>query len=366
GLSASAFTDSLMLMWVMGSWLAMERRQSFLSGFLLMVGFATKPQAIFFLPLLMMRGLWGHPPKNWLRFAVGMIIPLISLLVWDANRGTTSIFALGQYNYPTQGLITEPSDWVYRAMMWLYYLIYGINPILIILGIVMIFARAFLIIPISSLRHRQTQLKSSNLTRLLWGYVILYNLLHILIGIPMYDRYVLLIIPFIAILLRRHIGFLAILGVIPMAIFVYFDVTLEMGRDGYPVDSDGSIITLADEINALPFGAIVYDHWRGWELGYYLGAWSDKRRVYYPDPITQAQDSLNNPEKWTRYLVAPVNEYYEDWILAMQDVGYTVSGYTLVDAPDWLELMPSEGYRPISYHPRGWGYIIFALEPPPR
>jgi hypothetical protein len=370
GLSASAFTDSLMLMWVMGSWLAIERRQSFLSGFLLMVGFATKPQAIFFLPLLVMRGLWGHPPKNWLRFGIGMIIPLVSLLVWDASRGTTSVFALGQYNYPTMGLIYDADNWGSRLSVWLGYLFFGMNPFLLMLTFIIIILQlistyyphieALASSPIES----QTYMPSLRdfigrrdaiyrVRTWAWGIVILfYSLLHIVLGIPLYDRYVLLIIPVIIFVMRRYLTLLAVVGTM---IFSPLFAGIS-GRDFYLPDGEGLIIMLADEINALPFGAIVYDHWRGWELGYYLGAWSDKRRVYYPDPITQAEDSLNNPEIWTRYLVAPNGTDYEIWLSAMRDVGYTVTIYKdiVVNREFYFTERPS------------YFYIIFALEPPPR
>ncbi len=322
-LSVSAFTDSLMLMWVMGAWLCIERRQSFLSGFLLMVGFATKPQALFLLPLLVMRGLWGKSSRDWVSFVAGMTIPLVVLLLWDISRGTTSIFALGQYNYPTQALIHAPNDWFGRLWLWAEYLFWGINPIIVLLGI------AMMIQEIKKIRLRD------NITLHVLFFIIGYSLIHIVLGIPLYDRYILLIIPVIAIALRQYVGIWLLFGVLIML------VDIPIGRDGDPLDSEATIIALADEINALPFGAIVYDHWRGWELGYYLGAWSDKRRVYYPDPITQAEDSLNNPEKWTRYLVAPIDVDYDIWLSAMQDAGYETSAYK--------QLV---------------GYIIFALDPP--
>ncbi len=352
GLSASAFTDSLMLMWVMGAWLAIERKQSFLSGFLLMVGFATKPQAIFFLPLLMMRGLWGNSPKNWLRFGIGMVIPLVSLLVWDASRGTTSIFALGQYNYPTTGLIYDATNWGSRLWAWIGYLFLGMNPfILILVGITVL---TFMV----SLNKPTSKVSDKHLLTHISLFILFYSALHILLGIPIYDRYVLLIIPLIILVIRRYLTFLAVMG---MMIFSPL-LTIYIGRDFYMPDTDGLIIMLADEINALPFGAIVYDPWRGWELGYYLGAWSDKRRVYYPDPYIMAQDSLNNPEMATRYFIVPSYfiersaKEYEVWLSALRDVGYKITPYSRVFVP----LNTTLAYMGTEY------YMIFALNPPPH
>jgi len=348
-LSASAFTDVLMLMWVMGSWLAIERRQSFLSGLLLMVGFATKPQAIFMLPLLIVRGLWGRPIRYSLWFTFGMSIPFAVLMVWDISRGTTSIFALGQYNYPTQTLINAPNNWLERAWVWGEFVFWGANPFIVV-GMV-IWAITTPLNPLSKwrgdfkftskigfhplLQHGEGGRGDEVQKIYILSFILMYSLFHILLGIPLYDRYALLIIPVIALIVSRYARISILIGIV--VIFV----TIPIGRDGYPLDSEGAIITLADEINNLPFAAVVYDHWRGWELGYYLGAWSEKRRVYYPNPTIQASDSLNNPEMWTRYLVAPIGEPYAIWLDAMRDVGYTVRMY---------KQLPH--------------YIIFALDPP--
>ncbi|PJF29526.1 MAG: hypothetical protein CUN52_07970 [Phototrophicales bacterium] len=342
-LSASAFTDMLMLMWVMASWLAIERRQSFWSGVLLMVGFATKPQAIFILPLLIMRGLWGKPRRYWLRWIFGMCIPFILLIFWDASRGVTSIFALGQYNYPTQTLINNPDNWIGRAWLWGEYLFWGANPF-IVLG--MMFS-LFLWQPAKAgngqraIHHRQNPY-------FLVIFIVCYSLIHIVLGIPLYDRYALLIIPLIGLLASRY----ARIGIL-MGVLVIF-VNIPIGRDGYPLDSEGAIITLAEEINRLPFAAVVYDHWRGWELGYYLGAWSEKRRVYYPNPSIQASDSLNNPERWTRYLVAPIDEPYDMWLDAMREVGYAVSLYKQIPHYIIFSLNPpiTKSHHPIEIHHR--------------
>ncbi len=349
-LSASAFTDVLMLMWVMGSWLALERRHPFWGGLLLMVGFATKPQAMFMLPLLIVRGLWGRPIRYSLWFIFGMCIPFTMLLIWDASRGTTSIFALGQYNYPTQTLINAPEHWSERAWVWGEFVFWGANPFIVV-GVVM-WAITSHLNPLSN-RGKQVRMRfiASHFSEgrakarpykdvfqtIALLFILAYSLFHIVLGIPLYDRYALLIIPLIALIASRYVRISIFIGV--LVIFM----PISIGRDGYPLDSEGEIITLAEEINNLPFAAVVYDHWRGWELGYYLGAWSEKRRVYYPNPTIQARDSLNNPEQWTRYLVAPIGEPYDVWLDAMREVGYTVQIY---------KQLPQ--------------YIIFALDPPQR
>ena len=44
-----------------------------------------------------------------------------------------------------------------------------------------------------------------------------------------------------------------------------------------------ALMRLARHLNGKPVATVIYDPWLGWELGYYLGVWHDKRRVHYPD-----------------------------------------------------------------------------------
>ncbi|MCL4256283.1 MAG: DUF2029 domain-containing protein, partial [Anaerolineae bacterium] len=263
-LSASAFTDMLMLMWVMGSWLAIERKQSFLSGFLLMVGFATKPQAIFMLPFLIVRGLWGKPIRYSLWFIFGMCIPFAILMIWDASRGATSIFALGQYNYPTQTLIHNPQNWLERAWLWGEFVFWGANPLVIACCFFVFLWRTYEAKASSPpLHHQKLTFCNGRLARSAYVihrdnpyllsilFILMYSLFHIVLGIPLYDRYALLIIPFIGLLASRY----ARIGIL-IGILILF-VNIPIGRDGYPVDSEGGIISLAEEINNLPFAAVV-------------------------------------------------------------------------------------------------------------
>jgi hypothetical protein len=81
---------------------------------------------------------------------------------------------------------------------------------------------------------------------------------------------------------------------------------------------------LADFLNAKPLGAVVYDHWLGWELGYYLGEWTDKRRVYYPTPEALVSDALKLDDPAPRYFVAPTREPVAPWLDALRRAGYAV------------------------------------------
>jgi len=83
------------------------------------------------------------------------------------------------------------------------------------------------------------------------------------------------------------------------------------------------ILALANFVNSQPLGIIIYDHWLGWQMGYYMGAWTDKRRVYYATPEIQAADALLNPDPAPRYLIAPEGENALIWVKMMEKQGFS-------------------------------------------
>jgi len=123
---------------------------------------------------------------------------------------------------------------------------------------------------------------------------------------------------------------------------------IDLGRDHYPLDRSGEIVTLARYLNAKPLGAIIYDHWLGWEMGYYLGAWTDKRRVYYPEPSVLARDARLNPDPAPRYLIAPAGVELDSWLRALAQarfdlrLDYRLPSFVVIRViPPWSRLTTS-------------------------
>ncbi|MEM6285142.1 MAG: hypothetical protein AAF787_23320, partial [Chloroflexota bacterium] len=70
-------------------------------------------------------------------------------------------------------------------------------------------------------------------------------------------------------------------------------------------------------------GAIVYDRWLGWELNYYLGGWSDKRRAYYPTIAEMIADpEIYVPDVAPRYLPAPHDAPAAAWLAELHAAGF--------------------------------------------
>src|SRR6185369_11814528 len=146
------------------------------------------------------------------------------------------------------------------------------------------------IIALSGLvRQRLTASYDRWIDGLLAAYVVLYLLVHWLVAINIYDRYLLLILPPAVLLMARGIGRLTqgrknsrVQGLIMLILVaICLPTAWSASEDTLPIGGDrgqdNGIEQVADYLNSQRLGAIVYDHWLGWELGYYMGTWSDKR-----------------------------------------------------------------------------------------
>jgi hypothetical protein len=180
---ASAFLDIPMLMWSLLAWLMMRRKKYIAGGILWGLAFASKPQALFFLPLIL---LAKPSHSSWGRFLVGMMPVLGLLLLWDNTRSETSIFALGAVN----NIATDSlwGDWQTDISLWWRYAQWWAGvPLISVFALLLAMQRA-----ISKYRW-------------LWlGWIVTYSALHILTRLNVYDRYLLLLLP-VLVLLMVHL-----------------------------------------------------------------------------------------------------------------------------------------------------------------
>lgn len=341
--SASAFTDTFMVLFgMLAMWMAARQHPAW-SGMWLVLSIASKQQGVFFLPLIigviwLTSRAYSSAPLRMLRFSIPFVAGMALLLMWDAARPETSVFTLASVNNNPERFFTRPDEWLPRMKTWLGYAQWALGPgwlTALLAGVSLVYTVRF--------RHR--------IDLLLWAYIAAYGLAHTLIAFNTYDRYVLPLVPLLAILAGRGVfgrwhvasrrmgsdnrrGDLTGGPYIAIAVIICFGILLHtayrtasgaitIGRDTFP--RQNTITELAQYLNAKPLGAIIYDHYLGWELGYYMGAWSDKRRVYYPTPEIQAEDAVHNPDLAPRYLVSPQNKPIEPWLDAMAQAGFTIS-----------------------------------------
>lgn len=322
--SPTAFTDTPMLLGVLWAVLLAVRGQAGLAALAWVLALGTKPQALLFAPLIV--ALIGMQSARGLWRALGVTVSgLGALLLWDVLRPFPSVWALGTVNNAPSSLWVTWSDIVPRGVTWASWLRYAFGGVWLTLALTLF-----------GLGSRWTRARL-----MLAAFLIGYGLLHWLIPVNIYDRYVLAIVPLWALVIVgcrwRWVRGVLLIGLLWGAIGTANGHAVIGGDKG---DMHG-IDTLADYLNEREFGAIVYDRWLGWPLNYYLGGWSDKRRAYYPTPDEMTQDpALTVHDVAPRYFPMPRDVDASAWLAALESAGFAVSvGY---ESPQFVVIVLQE------------------------
>ena len=325
--SASAFTDVWMMTLMMASLVAAISNRPGWSGLWLGLSLWAKQQGVFYFPLVVGILLIQNRNRRWLlRFMATLLACIFALLMWDSLRPDTSLFTLAAVNNNPELFFVRVNELLPRLEIWLGYLQWMLGS-------------AWLTVPLMAaaiIGFRPN--KSNPLMLLIMGYVLLYLLGHWLIAFNTYDRYMLPIVPLVIVLVGNGLSKTSA-NMPPTSLRQYALIALcmaliwtglqasqgkiDLGRDGVP--RQNTMIELSEYLNSKPLGSIIYDRWLGWELGYYMGAWTDKRRTYYPEPKVLAEDALLNPELAPRYFVSPVHIEIDEWLDALQQAGFEIS-----------------------------------------
>ncbi len=230
--AATALTDSLMVMFMLAACLAIISRREGWAGALLGLAAITKQQGILFLPLI--AGLGRYSTRYaWKRFVLGLAWMVCLALIWDVARGRRPGFL--EQGLLSYGSLSVPLDSVGQRLIhfagWLQYatasrplnyaLIVGVATLLLGDGLLLF------------LRHRRPNRMSKILLRALclgditkekWterghlsrsagntiyhdmvisGFLLLFLMVHTLVGFQVWDRYMLGAVPLVLLLLAR-------------------------------------------------------------------------------------------------------------------------------------------------------------------
>lgn len=357
--SATAFTDGLMLLFMTLALWSISRASWLWSGVCLALAFASKQQGLFYAPLVIGLGwaLYGVTLNRLARLALPVGVAALLVFAWDAARAqTTSLWALAAVNNELSSAVNADQVGA-RLGAWTE------------LGRLMLGTPTFLLIGAAALSLiirtlREPRERATVIDALLAVYALTYIAAHTLINFNLYDRYLLPLLPLLAILGARGGLWLwrwlserlptqeadVIVGVIALILVVggwnaAGGVNVNVGGDGG--NGRRGIYTGIDDVagflNSQPLGAIVYDRWLGWQLGYYLGEWTDKRKVYYPTTELLVEGALDQPDPASRYFPAPIDQPIMGWLNALEEANFTVTRvYT---------------------SPR---FVVYELVPPPR
>ncbi len=352
----TAFLDPTMVMFGLASLVAASRGRAGWAGVLLGLSFAAKVQGLFFAPLIPIFWVQRSTSRSpchpftlfhrdaslsschplW-RFLLGSLAIALAIIVWDRMRGGLPFWVQQTINYGGIRLIYA-SELGPRLTGWLDFLPYFFGSIVGALGLIglpFLLYRDF---------TRDARTRSAWIDLWLLTYTIGFLALHWFLAFPVWDRYLLILVPIIALLLGRSLQRVSMsarhlvtrvtrLSVSPsLLLFLLLILILPFGiaaaESQYPIGGDhganDGIEQVASFLKSLPSGTVVYDHWLAWELDYYLGD-GFAYVAYFDTPAGLADDLRVFGSHADRYVIFPAREAPDKAIDAIGQVGYTLT-----------------------------------------
>lgn len=332
--SPTAFLDPLMVMFVLASLVALIRKGPGWAGVFLGLAAAVKVQALIFLPLTIACAITVNLSHHQaiqlprfqrplhlcvflLRFIAGLAIPLAAVLLWDRARGGTPFWVQQTINYGGIRFMYA-SEAMPRLMGWAGFLPYFFGwPLLAVLAI----GLPLLLVYDLTLAARTA---AAALDLVLVAFALGYFFLHWLLAFPVWDRYIFGLVPVMCLLVGRLASWLAAwlaerlrslraAGHVALALVLALMISpaVQAAQSQLPVGGDhgphDGIDHVADYLRGFPYAAVVYDHWLGWTLRYYL--WDARVYVaYFATPEALAEDVRVFGRTSPRYIVFPASE----------------------------------------------------------
>jgi len=354
---ASAYTDMSLLFWSAAAlYLALKDRWA-LAGAALGLAFWSKQQTAFVVPLIVMilaaRGAWR---RDWLTLGLTLAGFGAALLIWDNARPEASIFLQAAVNNAPTSWLVNPFSWLERFADWLGIGLWLLGPPL--LTGVMLAGAAFG--SMKSRGERTGRRPSLEMERVLLLYIIGFLGAHVALQFNLYDRYLLLILPPLIMLAAGTVARASPSRGLRLGLAALLIAGGLWSLNGNSIigsnwGASAGIDRLADHLNAKPVAAVIYDPWLGWELGYYLGQWHDKRRVHYPTAEALAAGALALDEIGERYFVAQVDKPHDAWLAALRAAGFGIAVDYARDRFIVYRLTPPQS------PPNDWGTIGLPL-----
>jgi len=349
--SATGFTDPLMVTLGLAGCLAAAERRPGWSGVLVGLSFAAKQTGVVWLPLAGLLSVVSEvrranhevrERRGWARWiepvwAVRGFLLIVGLvLAWDrvrVLRGADGFWRTGVVGYGGLRMIWSV-EWAQRLRAWLGWLRYLLGSPL--LDALLVGGAAMLVV-----RGARRQTWTAFFDLVLVGSCLVYLLAHWLWAFPVWDRYLLPLVPLAGMILGRVISRLAewaarsvippgwqrLAGAIALAAMMVC-LAIPAGRAAAGQVPVGAGLTIYDGIEqvtaflrGLPQGSVLYHHWLGWEYAFYLFD-GPLYLAYWPTPAWLAEDVLAFGEAEPRYIVFPAWESSARIEAALAEVGY--------------------------------------------
>jgi hypothetical protein len=312
-----------MITWALAALVAAARERPGYAGLWLGLGIATKYQAAFFLPLAVGLLWWNKRSRaepvlpaspawlaDWGRFLLGLGTPLALILAWDWARLGPGSFIAAQLRGYGELRLASVAAWPSRLFAWLELGRYWPGS-LVLAGLI---ALSGLVLLLRWFR-REWPAPPPPMAMLVLAWLAGYLLLHLIINVPVWDRYLLMVVPLASLAAGWAIdGALAGAGNISLLLVVILVLALILGPAGHaaagllPIGGDHGLYDGIDQIAEFfapyPYGTVLYDHWLSWQLRYYLF----DSRVYvswFADSAVLQEDLRVFGDRSLRFLIVP-------------------------------------------------------------
>ena len=352
------YTDPLLTLWIVLALLAASWRLGLLTGLALGMGFATKQNALLFIPLILPALLLGHYPKvianmckkqmqgekQRLMRIIYWILPVITMSLgfgyiwhkvwqWDGWRilpaNIPDFWTQSWHSYGGLRLVAA-GDWPARLIeWWQVWRWWGGSlagtVIITALGIIAVLASKFdarnarTQTGFSSDDEEDEQLDERKWILLFALFSITYLALHFFFSFQAWDRYLLPLTPLIAILSAQGALWLweqsrfwrlwkRWIAVALLATGVLWgagraaSARIPVGGDHGAFDG---LPIVADYLrqNTPFYHGLVYQRWLGWQWNWYL--WDGPPREYWANPDMLVENLASHPTGYTRFVVFP-------------------------------------------------------------
>lgn len=355
--AATVFTDVQASFWIVAAAALAARDRWTGAGIAAALALACKPTAALGLPLIAALGLVAVVEPGWRardllrragRFALPVGTGVGLLALWDLARAPRSFYTLAvARNDP--GRLIRAGELGPRLETWGHWLSTMLGA-QILAGALAALVLAWLVLGLRRGRSHAAALDWS-----IAGFALAFVGWYWLVAFNTYDRYLHPLVPFLLLLAARALtGLWRQLGARPaalaaaaaiLAVGVLPSTTRTLRGETPLADSRSTyagIDRLAQALNTDLRGEVVYDHWLGWELAYYLGDDPGVTPIYMPLPDDLA-DTMR-AQSGTRYFVAPSAAEAGPWLAALCQAGIAADPvYT--DPPH--------------------GFVVYALNAPP-
>lgn len=335
--SATAFTDPLLATLLVAALLAaVSPASAATAGFLFGLAAVTKHQAWLFLPLLAgIAVLSGWHRRQWRRWWAGLVPVLLLLPLWDVARtGELVLWGAQIRNY---GGIRPIWSWELQPRLLAWVDLWRIAAGSAAWGIGLLLSVSTLLV-----RSLGTQERAAAYDVLIILYLLAYFCLHWLLAVPVWDRYLLPVIPLAALLLARGLTLLSsivtekagkrlapslsvlLLFLLAILLLLPAAVKARSGRfdiGGQP-QAGQDVAQIARFLALASYGTVLYDHWYSWQWRYYL---FDSRVFvsWFPHPAALVEDlTVFGGDGSVRYLALPATAVAQPVQRAIIEAGF--------------------------------------------